>query len=62
MLKLRDFISLEKIDWNMLSGNPNAIYLLEKNPEKNDWYSLSKNPNAIHILDENIFTHLREHL
>jgi hypothetical protein len=36
-----------------LSGNPNAIHLLEKNPEKIDWYVLSGNPNAIHLLEKN---------
>jgi hypothetical protein len=35
----------EKIDWNWLSKNPNAIHLLEQNPEKIDWHYLSKNPS-----------------
>ena len=42
----------EKIDWQRLSGNPNAIPLLEQHPEKIDWFSLSRNPNAIHLLEQ----------
>ena len=37
----------------MLSSNPNAIDLLEKNPDKICWYWLSGNPNAIHLLEKN---------
>jgi hypothetical protein len=37
----------------MLSQNPNAISILEKNPENIDWDMLSRNPNAIHILEKN---------
>jgi hypothetical protein len=36
-----------------LSANPNAIHLLEQNPEKINWYLLSSNPNAIHLLEQN---------
>jgi len=36
-----------------LSGNPNAIPLLERNPDKIYWTRLSKNPNAIHLLERN---------
>jgi hypothetical protein len=37
------------LDW--LSGNPNAIHILEKNLNKLDWWGpLSQNPNAIHLL------------
>jgi hypothetical protein len=34
----------------MLSSNPNAIHLLEKNPENISWRNLSENPNAMHML------------
>ena len=36
MLKLRDWIDINKLDWDMLSLNTNlkAIELLEENPEK----------------------------
>ena len=37
----------------MLSRNPNAIHLLEQNPDKINWGWLSRNPNAIHLLEEN---------
>lgn len=40
--------------WSSLSENPNAIHLLEANPEKINWYYLSLNPNAIHLLEENV--------
>tara|TARA_B110000261_G_C12770263_1_gene232172 strand:+ start:197 stop:352 length:156 start_codon:yes stop_codon:yes gene_type:complete len=39
----------DKINWNMLFLNPNAIELLKENP---DWYWLSINPNAIELLKE----------
>jgi hypothetical protein len=36
-----------------LNPNPNAIHLLEPNPEKINWQFLSENPNAIHLLEAN---------
>jgi hypothetical protein len=33
--------------------NPNAIHLLEENPDKINWDELSRNPNAIHLLEQN---------
>ena len=44
--------NLDKIYWDHLSCNPNAICLLEQNPDKIDWFKvdwfvLSKNPKAI---------------
>ena len=41
---------MDKVSWSSLSGNPNAIHILEKNMDKVSWYGLSGNPNAIHIL------------
>ena len=52
-MKLLDWIPIDKLDWYCLSGNPNAIYLLEANPDKIRWSSLSRNPNAIHLLEQN---------
>ena len=52
-LKLRDWIDVDKIDWEWLSENPNAIDLLEKNMDKINWQSLSLNPNAIDLLEMN---------
>ena len=48
-----DWIDQTKINWYLLSKNPNAIHLLELNKEKIDWYWLSQNPNAIHLLELN---------
>ncbi len=42
------------MDWYGLSGNPNAIYLLEQNLDKVNWQNLSRNPNAIHLLENNL--------
>ena len=37
--------NIDKIYWPWLSGNPNAIHLLEKNQDKIiDWWYLSRNP------------------
>ena len=51
--KLRDWINIDKINWNHLSFNINAIHLLEENQDKIDWAFLSYNKNAIHLLEEN---------
>ena len=53
MLKLRDWIDINKIDWDYLSVNQNAIELLKENKNKINWDLLSKNPNAIELLKEN---------
>ena len=44
-LKLYDWIDKDKIDWDCLSLNPNAIHLLEQNLDKIRWYLLSRDPN-----------------
>jgi hypothetical protein len=51
--KIKRFVCIDKIDWMWLSENPNAISVLEQNPEKINWTWLSKNPNAIHLLGNN---------
>ncbi len=51
--KLRDWIDIDKLNWVTLSGNPNAMYLLEENPDKIDWKWLSLNSSAIHLLEKN---------
>jgi hypothetical protein len=48
-----DWIDLNKISWDCLSPNPNAIHLLEKNQDKIHWEGLSLNQNAIHLLEKN---------
>jgi len=37
LYKLLDWIDINKINWESLSSNPNAIPLLEKNPDKINW-------------------------
>jgi hypothetical protein len=41
---------LDKVNWPWLSGNPNAIPILEQKLDKVKWGWLSQNPNAIHLL------------
>ena len=48
--KLRDWIDINKLNWNYLSYNPNAIELLKENQDKIDWDYLSFNINAIELL------------
>ena len=52
-MKLLDWVDINKLDWDELSCNPNAMHLLEAYPEKIDWQYLSSNPNAIHLLKAN---------
>ena len=45
------------INWNMLSGNPNAFHLLNTFPDKINWFYLSGNTSydvVQHILEKNI--------
>ena len=51
--KLRDWINKDKLDWNLLSENPNAIQFLKEECEKINWNILSYNKNAIELLKEN---------
>ncbi len=46
--------NIDKIDWNLLSKNENAIHILEKNLDKVNWHYLSRNKNAIKILENNL--------
>ena len=46
--------NIDKIYWDFLSVNPNAIHLLEKNINKINWNLLSCNQNAIHLLEQNM--------
>ena len=54
MYKFVDWIDINKINWNILSFNENAISILEKNLDKINWYNLSENINAISILEKNL--------
>ena len=53
--KLKDWIPPEKLRWEYLSENPNAIDLLKENQDNIDWAHLSINPNdeAIELLKAN---------
>lgn len=55
--KLKDWIPLNKIDWEQLCKNKNAIYFLKEHIQyfidsTKCWNELSKNPNAISILEQ----------
>ena len=52
-LKLYDWVDINKLNWDFLLSNPNAIELLEKHPDKINWKYLSYNPNAIELLSQN---------
>lgn len=44
---------MNKVDWDMLSKNTNAIHILEKNLDRVHWIiTFSLNPNAVHILEK----------
>ena len=45
-----NIIDTNKVKWDYLSANPNAIPILEQNLDKMEWVSLSENPNALHLL------------
>jgi len=51
---LLDWINKDKINWNELSLNPNAIDLLEENYDNIYWDKLSLNPNAIELLKKQV--------
>ena len=55
MVKL-SYVAHPNVNWSLLSFNPAAIQLLEKNLDKVkvDWCALSANPAAIHILEQNL--------
>ena len=52
-MQLLPWVDVKKIDWRNLSSNPNAIDLLEANPDKIFWHNLSSNPNAIPLFKAN---------
>ena len=49
--KLRDWIDKEKLDWNNLSLNKNAIDLLYENKRNRNWNNLSFNKNVFVNID-----------
>ena len=50
---LRDWIDINKLDWEYVAFNPNAIDFLEENYNNIKWFELAENPNAIDLLEKN---------
>ena len=50
---LRDWIDKDKLNWEYLAFNPNAIDFLEENYDNIEWFELAENPNAIDLLKKN---------
>ena len=42
------------VDWDRLSENPAAVYLLKAYPEMINWYCICKNPAAIELIREEL--------
>lgn len=51
--KLREWIDKDRLCWDILLHNPNAMYLFECNPDKIDWSRLEMNQNALYLLERN---------
>jgi hypothetical protein len=47
---LRDWVDINKLNWEMLSQNPNAIDLLRDVPHKIDWTYMSRNPRCHRLI------------
>ena len=57
LYKFLDFIDINKVDWEFLSENPNAIPLLEKYPDNICWFWISQNQSIFEIeIDYELFT------
>jgi hypothetical protein len=41
-------MNINKIDWNRLSGNKNALEILKKNKQKIDWNYFSRNTSIFY--------------
>ena len=54
MLKLRDWIDINKIEWYALSVNKNALNILNENQDKINWNNLNFNENAMELLKKKI--------
>lgn len=54
MLKLKDWVKQDKLNWSILCRNPNAIQMIEAKPSSINWYRLSENPEACHLLQANL--------
>lgn len=59
---LVDWISIDNVNWQKLSLNPNAIDLLRDNKDKIHWGSLSLNTNAIELLTERFHYEIKNNI
>ncbi len=50
--KLKKWVDPDKLDYERLSDNPRAMYLLEENPTKIAWAPLCRNPSAIYWIEK----------
>ena len=51
--KLKKWIKLENLDWDLLTINTNAIDLLYDNQDKINWNLLASNINALELIENN---------
>ena len=57
-MKVLEWIDTSKLykpyNWKYLSGNPNAVTLLEQNQDKIHWDYASSNPGAVPLIKNNM--------
>jgi len=53
IVKIKDSINKNIIDWQWFSRQPQYINIIEQNPRNLNWENLLLNPNAIHIIQKN---------
>jgi hypothetical protein len=53
--ELRDWIPIDKLDWDNLSYNPNSMILLDKYHNNINWKNLSNNPYTVELIRKYIF-------
>jgi len=51
---LRKWVKKDELDWSMLSVNPCAIKIMEKNKDLVNWKYITRNPNATELLKERV--------
>ena len=53
--ELRDWIPIDKLDWDNLAFNPNSMILLDKYYNNINWKNLSNNPYTVELIRKYIF-------
>ena len=53
--ELRDWIPIDKLDWDNLAFNPNSMILLDKYHNNINWKNLSNNPYTVELIRKYIF-------